>query len=185
MSTFLHPLPVLTRPLGECRTYRLTGALRHADGDVVPDGYRTDLASVTRPQHWLIPPDGPAEAAAVRHDKRCDDLNRRVPGAYPSRLTDRDFRTDLRTLGMGPIRAWIMWLGVRLGALVSDTRRPGITPDLPLMALLLLLHLWVAVPTLIVTAAVAVLDLLEPGRDPYRAVSAAARHDELTAAAAA
>lgn len=182
--TFLHPLPVLTRPLGECRAYQLTGTLRHADGDEVPDGYRTDLASVPRPLHWLIPPDGPAEAAAVRHDRRCDALNRREPGAYPSRDTDRDFRTDLRTLGMGPIRAWLMWLGVRLGALVSGTRRPGIGPDLPLMALLLLLHLWVAVPTLIVTAAVALLDLIEPGRRAAPALTVPGRHDELTAAAA-
>lgn len=182
--TFLHPLPVLTRPLGECRAYRLSGALRHTDGDEVPDGYRTDLASVPRPLHWLIPPDGPQEAAAVRHDKRCDDLNRGVPGAHPSRDTDRDFRTDLRALGMGPIRAWVMWLGVRLGALVSGTRRPGILPDLPLMTLLLLLHLWLAVPTLIVTAAVTLLDLIEPGRRAAPAPAAPGRHDELTAAAA-
>lgn len=185
MTTFLEPLPVLLRPLGECRSYRLVGRLRHADGDEVPDGYHTDLASVPRPLHWLIPPDGPAEAAAIRHDLRCDALNRREPGAYPSRDTDRDFRTDLRALGMGPFRAWIMWLGVRLGALVSGTRRPGIGPDLPLMALLLLLHLWVAVPTLIVTAAVAVLDLLEPNRPRSAARIVLTGHDEVTAAAAA
>ncbi len=184
MSTFLEPLPLLIRPLGHCRAYQLSGPLRHADGDVVPDGYPTDLASVPRALHWLIPPDGPAEAAAVRHDRRCDALNRREPGAHPSRDTDRDFRTDLRALGMGPIRAWLMWLGVRLGALVSATRRPGIAPDLPLMALLLLVHLWVILPTLVVTLAVAVLDWLEPGRcRPERAVTPAVHDDRVTAAA--
>lgn len=184
MSTFLHSLPVLIRPLGECRAYRLVGRLRHVDGDEVPDGYRTDLASVPRPLHWLIPPDGPAEAAAIRHDRRCDALNRREPGAYPSRDTDRDFRTDLRALGMGPCRAWAAWLGVRLGALVSRTRRPGILPDLPLMLLLLLLHLWVIVPTLFVIAAVALLDLIEPDGRVTPAPVAPGGHDELTAAVA-
>lgn len=159
--TFLPPLPHLTRPLGEDRAYKLVGTLAHSDGDVVPSGYRTDLASIPRALHWLIPPAGPYEAAAVRHDLRCDALNRGEP-LVDSRTTDRQFRTDLRDLGMGPVRRRMMWLGVRLGALVSPTRRPGIAGDLPLMALLLVLSLWVVIPTLFCTLAVTILDLIEP-----------------------
>jgi hypothetical protein len=159
---FLTPLPHLTRPLGEDRTYELTrGPLLHSDGDSVEEDYRTDLASIPRCLHWLLPPSGPYEAAAIRHDKRCDALNARRP-LVDSRTTDRAFRQDLRDLGMGPIRRWMMWLGVRLGALVSPTRRPGIAADLPLMALLVVANLWVVAPTLICTLAVAVLDLIEP-----------------------
>jgi Protein of unknown function (DUF1353) len=183
MSTFLTPLPVLTRPLGECRAYRLTGTLRHADGDVVPDGYHTDLASVPRLLHWLIPPDGPYEAAAVRHDRRCDAHNRGEDCGTTPRETDRDFRRDLRALGMGPVRAWTAWLGVRLGALTNPHRRPGSLATLPGVLLLLLLHLWVLIPTLFVAAAVLLLDLIEPGSPRPPAAVTPGRHDEHAVAA--
>jgi hypothetical protein len=180
---FLAPLPHLTRPLGEARTYKLVGALTHSDGDTVPSGYRTDLASIPRALHWLIPPAGPYEAAAVRHDVRCDALNAGRP-PVDSRTTDRAFRQDLRDLGMGVIRRWMMWLGVRLGALVSATRRPGIAADLPMMAALIVANLWVVLPTLICTLAVAVLDLIEPAARSTRRPLDPLGQDELTAAVA-
>ena len=174
---FLAPLPHLTRPLGEPTTYELIGDLTHTDGDVIRSGFRTDLASIPRALHWLLPPSGPYEAAAIRHDQGCDDLNHywaairaavagqpiglRLP-ARDSRTVDRAFRQDLRDLGMGVIRRWMMWLGVRLGALVSPARRPGILPDLPMMLLLLAANLWVVLPTLVCTLAVTILDLIEP-----------------------
>jgi hypothetical protein len=180
---FLHPLPSLIRPLGDCRSYRLSGTLRHADGDEVPDGYPTDLASIPRALHWLLPPASPYEAAAVRHDRRCDALNHGEPGAVPSRQTDREFRTDLRALGMGPIRAWMMWLGVRLGALTNPHRRPGSLATLPGVLLLLLLNLWVVIPTVICTAAVLLLDLLEPASPSTGRAPSVSRHDEMELAA--
>jgi hypothetical protein len=165
---FLAPLPHLTRPLGEVATYKLVGGLAHTDGDVVPSGYRTDLASIPRALHWLLPPASPYEAAAVRHDVRCDALNRGTP-LVDSRTTDRAFRHDLRDLGMGPIRRWMMWLGVRLGALVSPTRRPGSLATLPGVLALLVLNLWVVAPTLVCTLAVTILDLIErPARSARR-----------------
>lgn len=184
---FLAPLPALARPLGSSRAYKLVGTLRHSDGDEVPDGYRTDLASIPRALHWLLPPDGPYEAAAIRHDRRCDAINAGEPipdyltgGAVDSRTADRHFRTDLRELGMGPIRRWMMWLGVRLGALVSSTRRPGILRDLPVMLLLAVLSAWVLIPTLICTAAVTILDLIEPTPRFGRPLPKLPRQDELT-----
>lgn len=184
MPPFLDPLPSLIRPLGQCSSYHLSGTLRHRDGDEVPDGYRTDLASIPRALHWLLPPASPYEAAAIRHDRRCDALNQGEPGAVPSRQTDREFREDLRALGMGPIRAWMMWLGVRLGALVNPARRPGSLATLPGVLLLLLLNLWVVIPTLVCQVAVLTLDLLEPGTSPStgRAPSVSG-HDEMAVAA--
>lgn len=197
---FLAPLPHLTRPLGEDRTYKLVGSLAHSDGDVVPSGFRTDLASIPRALHWLLPPSGPYEAAAVRHDEGCNQINAywagvraavagqptglRLP-ARCSRTVDRAFRQDLRDLGMGPIRRWMMWLGVRLGALASAARRPGITPDLPLMALLVVANLWVILPTLVCTLAVTILDLIEPAARSTRRRPPLPRQDGATALAAA
>jgi hypothetical protein len=183
---FLEPLPHLTRPLGEDRAYKLVGGLRHTDGDVVPSGRRTDLASTPRALHWLTPPSGPYEAAAVRHDEGCNLLNARQPGR-DSRTVDRDFRTDLRDLGMGVCRRWLMWLGVRLGALVSATRRPGSLPTLPGVAALLVLSCWLVIPTLICQLAVTVLDVVEPAppRRPHPAQrdDTPSGHHELVAAA--
>jgi hypothetical protein len=139
---FLPPLPALTRPPRAPLSCVTVGTLFHSDGDDVPSGTRTDLASIPRALHWLLPPASPYEAAAIRHDDGCNRLNARLPGR-DSRTTDRDFRTDLRDLGMGVIRRWMMWLGVRLGALVSPTRRPGIAKDLPAMLALVILNLWV------------------------------------------
>ncbi len=182
---FLDPLPRLTRPLGAHRTYELVGDLRHSDGDVVPSGRRTDLASVPRPLHWLLPPDGPYEAAAVRHDEGCNQLNARRPGR-DSRTVDRDLRHDLRDLGMGVVRRWLMWEGVRLGALASATRRPGSLATLPAVLALLVLSCWVVVPTLVVAAAVALLDLIETEPRPNPATNPAdSRHDEVPALTAA
>lgn len=180
---FLAPLPHLTRPLGEARTYKLVGSLAHSDGDVVPSGRRTDLASIPRALQWLLPPSGPYEAAAVRHDEGCNQLNAywaavkaavagqptglRLPGR-DSRTVDRDFRHDLRDLGMGPIRRWMMWLGVRLGALASTARRPGSLATLPAVLALLVLNLWVVIPTLVCTLAVTILDLIEPATRQHR-----------------
>lgn len=174
---FCEPLPTLTRPLGSERAYRLVGTLRHTAGDEVADGYATDLASIPRAFHWLLPPQGPYEAAAVRHDRRCDLINAGDPCEVSPRRADHDFRVDLRVLGMGPIRAWVMWMGVRLGALANRHRRPGSLATLPGVLLLLLLHLWIAIPTVICAAAVVTLDVLEGEGGRRRARRRAARHD--------
>lgn len=182
-APFLPPLPELVRPLGEPSRYRLAGTLRHRTGDEVSDGYRTDLASVPRALHWLLPPDGPYEAAAVRHDQGCDLLNAGLPGR-DSRTVDRDLRHDLRDLGMGVCRRWLMWEGVRLGALANPARRPGSAATLPGVALLLLLSFWLVIPTVVCTAAVAVLNLLEPACPaPPAQDPATYRHHEYDTAA--
>lgn len=179
---FLPPLPALSRPLGEPTRYRLLGTLRRATGGEVPDGYRTDLASVPRALHWLLPPDGPYEAAAIWHDQGCDRLNAGEPG--DSRAVDRQFRQDLRDLGMGVCRRWLMWEGVRLGALANAARRPGSLGTLPGVLLLLVLSFWLVIPTVVCTAAVALLDLLEPAcPSPAQREPAPAGDDGVLAAA--
>lgn len=180
---FLEPLPHLTRPLGQPYRCVTVGDLRHTDGDVVPSGFRTDLASVPRALHWLLPPDGPYEAAAVRHDAACNRINAHLPGPTP-RTVDAAFHADLRSLGMGPARAALMWLGVRYGAALNPARRPGIRADLPLMLALTVAALWLVVPTLICQLAVTALDLLEPAPPADAPGDTPTRHDGWAAATA-
>lgn len=181
---FAAPLPDLIRPLGSER-YRTSARLTQITPDgrriVVEAGYRTDLASVPRPVRWLIPASGPHEAAAIPHDLGCDQLNaygagvraavagRPVGLRFPDRdsvTVDRDFRHGLRDLGMGVIRRWLAWVGVRWGALVNRDRRDGwLRTALPVL-LVSLLALPVAIPTLAVVACLALLDLVEPACAP-------------------
>lgn len=129
---------------------------------LVPQGFVTDFASVPQFIQWLIPSYGKYTLAAIVHDYLCVQLNeyhadpenyRRGTGEIVSvvpqinsRDTDGIFRRIMRELGVPPVRRWLMWTGVRWGALFSDSRRKGILPDLPLMVLWSIIASPVVVP---------------------------------------
>lgn len=90
---------------------------------VVPAGYRTDFASVPRVAVWLIPRFGAYTAAAIVHDYLITDA---LPaGTIESRDVDHIFRSVMRDLGVPIARRWLMWAGVRWGALFNRRRRGG------------------------------------------------------------
>jgi len=167
---FLLPLPPI-RPLqhdeGEC--YELTADLLDENGVVVEAGYVTDLASVPRPFRVLLPTSGKITPAAIRHDKRCDDLNAWHRAGRPDRLlpeltsvqADREFLDGLRQLDPDhPLRNLGYWLGVRLGAWVSPARRDGAREDLLRVLLAAVLVAPLLLPVAAVNAAALTVDAL-------------------------
>lgn len=99
-----------------------------------PAGFVTDFASVPAMVQWLIPSYGKYALAAIIHDWYCVLL---AKGRSPieSRDVDGIFRRIMRELEVPFLRRWVMWTGVRWGAMLNKHRRPGILPDLPLMLL--------------------------------------------------
>lgn len=181
---FVLPLPpIRPLPTGDGAAYELTEPLRWVEpdgtaGEVAPP-FVTDLATVPAPVRILAPTSGLHTPAAIRHDRRCDDLNAwhrawvaagRPAGppvehdgvAVPhldSRATDREFREGVRDLDpRRPLRAWAMWLGVRLGAVANPARRAGVAADLPLMLLVLLVIAPLYLPVGVVNAVALLID---------------------------
>lgn len=114
------------------------------DTFVVPPGFRTDFASVPRVVVWLFPRSGRYTPAAVLHDWLTDVA---VPGGLVSaRDADGVFRRVMRELGVPPLRRWLMWCGVRWGALVNPVRRAGWWRDAPRVLALSVLAAPVVVP---------------------------------------
>lgn len=77
---------------------------------VVPKGFVTDGASVP-PVFWPLVshPLAPSSLrAAILHDYQCRER------VGDSRIVHRTFHQALRADGCAPIRAWLMWLAVRL-----------------------------------------------------------------------
>ena len=130
------------------------------DTFVVPAGFTTDFASVPRIVVWLIPRFGRYTPAAVLHDWLVTaGLTTR---AVTSRDADGLFRRVLRELGVPPVRRWLMWAGVRWGALGRPLRRPGWWRDAPaLLALSVLAAPFVVPPAVVTGAALAVYTVVE------------------------
>jgi hypothetical protein len=83
----------------------------------VPVGQATDFASVPRVFAWLIPRYGRYTMAAILHDYLCRVA---VESDVISRVdADGIFLQAMRTLKVAFLRRWIMWTGVRLGALAT------------------------------------------------------------------
>ena len=89
----------------------------------IPAEFVTDLATVPRLFWALLPPTGAYEKAAVLHDVLCT----RLAVAYrygqratvSSRDTDGLFRRVMRECGVRFVTRWVMWAGVRYGALAN------------------------------------------------------------------
>lgn len=99
---------------------------------VVPRGFITDFASVPKFLWWLFGPTGLWTWAAILHDWLCKMRWAKVPPAS-ARDTDRFFRLACLEMGTDPFTAWLLWTGVRWGALFNERRREGWWRDLPLI----------------------------------------------------
>jgi hypothetical protein len=128
-------------------TWELLKDVVYKDRDVeyrVPVGYRTDFASVPRATSWLYPRTGAYSAAAIIHDWLITDM---LPTGYvESNHVDRVFRDAMKELGVPLARRWVMWAGVRLGAIGNKNRRAGSLKTFPLVLLVLLLSSPVVLP---------------------------------------
>lgn len=93
---------------------------------VVSAGERTDFASVPRAFVWFIPTYGRYTKAAILHDFLCR-LSRE--GKFSRREADGVFRQAMRVLGVAFLRRWIMWTGVRWGALATADGRQNWLKD--------------------------------------------------------
>jgi hypothetical protein len=130
------------------------------DRFVVPASFVTDFATVPRVAVWLIPRFGRWTPSAILHDYL---LEVGIPtGIITSRDADGIFRRILRELGVSGPRRWIMWCGVRYGALGSPRRRPGWWRDFPRVALITALAAPIVVPpAVLVLAALLVFGTVE------------------------
>ena len=130
------------------------------DTYVVPAGFRTDFASVPRVVVWLFPRSGRYTLAAVLHDWLVTvGLTTRV---IDSRDADGVFRRVMAELHVPPLRRWLMWTGVRWGALVNPRRRQGWWLDAPRVLALSVLAAPVVVPAaVVISAALAVYAVVE------------------------
>lgn len=108
------------------RTWRLLEPRCYAGNTqsfLVPEGYVTDFASVPRIAVWLIPTYGRYTDPAILHDYLLTDCL--PPGKVTSVDADGLFRRAMRELGVPPVKRWLMWTGVRWGALFNPRRRAG------------------------------------------------------------
>lgn len=143
----------------------------------IPAGYQTDFASVPRAVQALIPTTGAYTLAAVAHDYFCDSLNTgyrlrkqgvdamraagwvelvgkgwiKEPEMPGPRDTDAIFRRMMRELGVSFLLRWLIWVGVRWGAVANPARRPGWLKDAFKVIILTILYspyiLLVGIPT--------------------------------------
>ena len=110
----------------DASTWALVDALVYRgrrDRFVVPAGFRTDFATVPRPVTWLVPRFGAYTLAAILHDWLITEGLR--TGLVTSRDADGIFRRVMRESGVPVLRRWLMWTGVRWGALTDERRRRG------------------------------------------------------------
>jgi hypothetical protein len=118
------------------------------DRFVVPAGFRTDFASVPRVVTWLIPRFGVYTLAAILHDWLCTEGIR--SGAVSARDADGIFRRVMRESGVPVLRRWLMWAGVRWGALTDPLRRSGWVASAPGVLALTLLAAPLVLPPAVV-----------------------------------
>jgi hypothetical protein len=111
----------------------------------IPAGFVTDFASVPRIVTWLVPKYGIYTLAVILHDWLCELLK---AGESPvsSRDADGILRRIMREQGVLFLQRWLMWTGVRWGALVQRHRRPGVWRDMPLVLVLSVLALPIVLP---------------------------------------
>lgn len=125
---------VLDRPL----TYR-----GQRDRFVIPAGFRTDFATIPRLLTWLVGRTGQHTLAVVLHDWLV--TTGVDSGAVSHRDADGLLRRVLRETGTPFVRRWLMWAGVRYGALFGGRRDDWIR-DAALVALITVLAAPVVAP---------------------------------------
>jgi hypothetical protein len=134
--------------------------LGRRDRLVVPAGFLTDFATVPRVVVWLIPRFGRYTLAAILHDWLVTQGLR--SGVVTSREADGLFRRVMRESGVPVLRRWLMWCGVRWGALTSPLRRPGWVHSAPgVLAISLVAAPVVAPPAVLIGLALAVYGAAE------------------------
>ncbi len=127
---------------------------------VVPAGFRTDFATVPRVVSWLVPRFGAYTLAAILHDWLCTEGIR--SGAVSPREADGIFRRVMRESGVPVLRRWLMWAGVRWGALTDDLRRPGWHHSAPgVLAISVLAAPLIVPPALVILPGLLVLAVAE------------------------
>jgi hypothetical protein len=171
---FLLPLPALRPiPYRDGDAYDLIERLRWTEpdgtvGEVAPP-FATDLASVPRPFRVVVPASGRHTPAAMRHDRRCDDLNTWHALGRPDELrphltsveADEEFLAGVRELDPNrPLRALVLWAGVRAGAWANPARRDGWREDVLRVLLVLLLVGWLYLPLAVVNGLAILVDNL-------------------------
>jgi hypothetical protein len=147
---------ILVKSVGDGKNWRLHEDIVYKDGNEeyrVPGrpetGYVTDYASVPRATSWLYPPFADYAPAAIIHDWLITDL---LPtGKISSTKVDETFREAMKELGVIFPRRWVMWAGVRLGAIGNPKRRAGSLRTFPLVLLVMLLAIVpVGIPSLFI-----------------------------------
>jgi len=125
---------------------------------VVPAGFRTDFATVPRVVTWLIPRFGAYTLAAILHDWLVSE----GPSVVSARDADGIFRRVMRESGVPVLRRWLMWAGVRWGALADPRRRAGWEVSAPgVLAISVLAAPLVVPPALVILPALLVYALAE------------------------
>jgi hypothetical protein len=164
---FRLPFPPIRPLVHDSECYELTADLLDENGVVVEAGYVTDLASVPHPFRVLLPTAGRVTFPAIRHDKRCDDLNAfHEDGTLPEYgmllspvEADREFLDGLRqTDPEHPLRNLTYWAGVRVGAWINPARRDGWRVDVWRVLGVLLLVAPLYAPTAAWNAAALLVD---------------------------
>jgi hypothetical protein len=121
----------------------------------IPARFRTDFATVPRVLRWLAPRYGIYTLAVILHDYLCVLLAQGRPQADAVN-TDGLFRRVLREQGVPFVQRWLMWTGVRWGALGNSARREGWLRTAPLVLLISAVALPVVLPP-VVTIGLALL----------------------------
>jgi hypothetical protein len=117
---------------------------------VVPTGFRTDFATVPRVVTWLIPRFGAYTLAVILHDWLVSEGIR--SGVVSAREADGLFRRVMRESGVPVLRRWLMWAGVRWGALADERRRAGWWASAPGVLAISVLAAPLVVPPAVVIA---------------------------------
>lgn len=130
------------------------------DRFVVPAGFVTDFATVPRVVVWLVPRFGRYTAAAILHDWLCTDGI--AGGVVTAREADGIFRRVMRESDVPVVRRWLMWCGVRWGALGDPVRGKGWWVSAPgVLAVSLLAAPIVVPPAVLIAAALVVYGAVE------------------------
>ena len=81
-------------------------------GVEVPEGFETDGATVPRLFWWILSPFTLGLYAAIVHDFQLSDGDKYK--AKRRKQIDKQFYYNLRDSGINPIRAYAVWIGVRI-----------------------------------------------------------------------